>query len=77
MNKALPAITRLFRIGILFAFLVLSCAADNDYPQNIILFIGDGMGVGHITAEKIVAGGHSHIPSSTLGAASCRDMILF
>jgi alkaline phosphatase len=48
--------SRLFRIGILFAFLVLGCAADNDYPENIILFIGDGMGVGHITAGKIARG---------------------
>jgi alkaline phosphatase len=48
--------SRLFRIGILFAFLVLSCAADNDYPENIILFIGDGMGVGHITVGKIARG---------------------
>ncbi len=48
--------SRLFRIGILFAFLVLGCAAGNDYPENIILFIGDGMGVGHITAGKIARG---------------------
>jgi alkaline phosphatase len=48
--------SRLFRIGILFAFLVLGCAAGNDYPENIILFVGDGMGVGHITAGKIARG---------------------
>jgi alkaline phosphatase len=48
--------SRLFRIGLLFAFLVLGCAADNEYPENIILFIGDGMGVGHITAAKIARG---------------------
>jgi len=35
---------------------MLGCAVDNDYPQNIILFIGDGMGVGHITAGKIARG---------------------
>ena len=48
--------SRLFRIGLLLAFLVLGCAADNDYPDNIILFIGDGMGVGHISAGKIAGG---------------------
>jgi len=48
--------SRLFRIGLLLAFLVLGCAADNDYPENIILFIGDGMGVGHISAGKIAGG---------------------
>jgi alkaline phosphatase len=49
-------ICRLFCIGFLFAFLVLGCAVDNDYPENIILFIGDGMGVGHISAGKIAGG---------------------
>ena len=44
------------RIGLFLAILVLGCAADNDYPENIILFIGDGMGVGHITAGKIALG---------------------
>lgn len=47
---------RLFRIGLLLTFVVLSCAADNDYPENIIVFIGDGMGVAHITGGKIAAG---------------------
>jgi len=47
---------RLFHIGLVCAFLLLGCAADNDYPQNLILFIGDGMGVGHITAGKIARG---------------------
>jgi alkaline phosphatase len=48
--------SRLFCIGFFFAFLVLGCAADNDYPENIILLISDGMGVGHITAGKITRG---------------------
>jgi alkaline phosphatase len=34
----------------------LGCVADNDYPENIILFIGDGMGVAHISAGKIARG---------------------
>lgn len=49
-------ISRLFRISLLFAFLVWGCAADNNYPENIILLIGDGMGVAHITAGKIARG---------------------
>ena len=48
--------SRLFRIGLIFAFLVLGCTGGKDYPENIILFIGDGMGVTHITAGKIVRG---------------------
>ena len=48
--------SRLFRIGLFFAFLVLGCAADNDFPENIILYIGDGMGVSHITVGKIALG---------------------
>ena len=49
--------SRLFRIGLVFAFLVLGCAADSDYPENIILFIGDGMGVGQMTAGRLARGG--------------------
>jgi len=52
LKKAL----RLFRTGLLCAFLALSCAADSDYPENFILFIGDGMGVAHISAAKIARG---------------------
>ena len=47
---------RLLHIGLVCAFLLLGCAADSDYPENLILFIGDGMGVGHITAGKIARG---------------------
>jgi hypothetical protein len=41
---------------LLYALLLLGCGGDEDYPQNIILFIGDGMGVAHISAAKITAG---------------------
>jgi alkaline phosphatase len=47
---------RTFYIVLLCAFLVMGCAADSDYPKNMILFIGDGMGVAQITAAKIVQG---------------------
>jgi alkaline phosphatase len=47
---------RLFCISLFFAFLVFGCAGDSEYPENIILFIGDGMGVSHITAGKITRG---------------------
>jgi alkaline phosphatase len=60
-------IARLLRIGLLLAFLLLGCAADNDYPENIILFIGDGMGVGHITAGKIAQGNINLERFSVLG----------
>jgi alkaline phosphatase len=49
-------ISRLFRAGLVCALLLLGCVADNDYPENIILFIGDGMGVTHISAGKIARG---------------------
>jgi alkaline phosphatase len=48
-------------------FLLLGCAADNDYPENIILFIGDGMGVSHITAGKIARGNINLERFSTVG----------
>ena len=40
----------------LVALFLVSCTpGDQDqYPENIIMFIGDGMGVAHITAAKIV-----------------------
>jgi alkaline phosphatase len=52
----LETASRLFCIGLVCTALLLGCAADNDYPENIILFIGDGMGVAHITAGKIARG---------------------
>jgi len=47
--------------GIILALLVVSsCGARRenppDGPENIILFIGDGMGVPHVTAARIVSG---------------------
>jgi len=47
---------RLFGLGLLCAFLLLGCADRKDYPNNIIFFIGDGVGVAHISAGKIARG---------------------
>ncbi len=47
---------RLWGWRILYVLLLFGCGGTGDYPQNIILFIGDGMGVAHITAGKIAAG---------------------
>ena len=33
-----------------------NCARNDNYPKNIIIYIGDGMGVAHITAGKIALG---------------------
>jgi len=43
---------------ILFLVLVFlgNCSRNDNYPQNIIIYIGDGMGVAHITAGKIARG---------------------
>jgi alkaline phosphatase len=41
---------------LLIAIILVSCSAGDKYPKNIILFIGDGMGVAQITAGKIVQG---------------------
>jgi alkaline phosphatase len=40
----------------LVALFFIRCTAGDKYPKNIVLFIGDGMGVAHITAAKIVHG---------------------
>jgi alkaline phosphatase len=40
----------------LVALFFINCTAGDKYPKNIILFVGDGMGVAHITAAKIVHG---------------------
>mgnify|MGYP000246461109 CR=1 FL=1 len=53
--SGLIEICRLIRTGLVCALLFLGCAAGNDYPENIILFIGDGMGVAHITAGHTAA----------------------
>lgn len=49
-------IYRLWGLCLLYGLLLLGCGGDKDYPHNIIVFIGDGMGVAHITAGKIAAG---------------------
>jgi alkaline phosphatase len=51
--KCLPFICLLV---ILLAGSVTGCAVKAARPKNIILFIGDGMGVSQITAGKIVKG---------------------
>ena len=58
---------RLLRMGLFCVFLLLGCAADNDNPENIILFIGDGMGVSHISAGKIARGNINLERFSTVG----------
>ncbi len=57
----------LLRLGLFCVFLLLGCAADKDYPENIIFFIGDGMGVSHITAGKIARGNINLERFSTVG----------
>jgi alkaline phosphatase len=42
-------------LGILF-ILIIKCSHGPDKPKNIILFIGDGMGVAQVTAGKTVKG---------------------
>ncbi len=39
---------------LLIALMLFGCTAGDNTPRNIILFIGDGMGVAQITAAKIV-----------------------
>jgi alkaline phosphatase len=53
-NKIKPLIvcTVLFLILLIFG----NCARNDNYPKNIIIYIGDGMGVAHITAAKIARG---------------------
>jgi alkaline phosphatase len=46
------AYTVLFLILLIFG----NCSRSDTYPKNIILYIGDGMGVAHITAAKIARG---------------------
>jgi len=40
----------------LLALIPLSLFAENSVPNNIILFIGDGMGIQQVTAGKIIKG---------------------
>jgi alkaline phosphatase len=55
-QAALKKASRLILNVLFFVFMVFGCAEDPDYPKNIILFIGDGMGVAHISAAKIARG---------------------
>jgi alkaline phosphatase len=47
---------RFFFAIVVLAIVVFSCSGSDNTPENIIIFIGDGMGVGHITAGKIARG---------------------
>ncbi|MGD1970138.1 MAG: alkaline phosphatase [Desulfobacterales bacterium] len=48
--------SRLLALCLLHVLLLFGCGGEEKHPQNIMLFIGDGMGVAHITAGKIAAG---------------------
>ena len=50
--KPLIIYTVLFLILLIFG----NCSRNDTYPKNIIIYIGDGMGVAHITAGKIARG---------------------
>lgn len=52
--KIKPLIVGTVLFLVLFSF--GNCSQSENYPKNIILFIGDGMGVAHITAGKIARG---------------------
>jgi alkaline phosphatase len=54
ISKSLPGLIR--SIVFLPFFIGLTCTLQPDYPKNIILFIGDGMGIAHVTAAKTVNG---------------------
>lgn len=53
-EKIKPIIVCTVLFIVLFSF--GNCSRNDTYPKNIILFIGDGMGVAHITAGKIARG---------------------
>lgn len=50
--KLLIVYTVLFLILLIFS----NCSRNDNYPKNIIFYIGDGMGIAHITAGKIALG---------------------
>ena len=58
MNAAAEKIKPIIYCTVLFLVLISfeNCSRNDNYPKNIILFIGDGMGVAHITAGKIAKG---------------------
>lgn len=47
---------RLLGVALFCGIMALGCAGESEYPKNIVLFIGDGMGVSHITTVKIARG---------------------
>ncbi len=63
-------ISRLIIIGLLVIAGINSCKPDNKFtdskaerPRNIILMIGDGMGVAHVYAGLTANGGHLNLES--------------
>ena len=58
MKSARAKINPVIVYTILFLALIIfgNCSRNDNYPKNIIIYIGDGMGVAHITAGKIVRG---------------------
>ena len=51
-RKSVIACTLLFLTLLFFG----NCARNDNYPKNIIIYIGDGMGVAHVTVGKIALG---------------------
>jgi len=52
--------------GFIFSFLLIKCTVsgvneEGEDPQNIILFIGDGMGLAHLTSAMSSSGSPLHI----------------
>ena len=58
MKAAADKTTPIIVCTLLFLTLLTfgNCARNDNYPKNIIIYIGDGMGVTHITAGKIALG---------------------
>lgn len=58
MQSARAKINPIIAYTLLVLILVVfgNCSRNDNYPKNIIIYIGDGMGVAHITAGKIVRG---------------------
>lgn len=58
MRAAAEKIKPIIVCTVLFLILLIfgNCSRNDNYPKNIIIYIGDGMGVAHITAGKIARG---------------------
>jgi alkaline phosphatase len=58
MKAAAEKIKPIIVCTVLFLILLVfgNCSRNDNYPKNIIIYIGDGMGVAHITAGKIARG---------------------